>query len=70
MDNSYEEMSTLLNILLSRTEFYTFKDEFKKFSKILEINEPKTMSKETKMFSKNISRLHDKSRITSKLSKE
>ena len=33
MDNSYDEMSTLLNILLSRTEFYKFRDEFKKFSK-------------------------------------
>ena len=69
MDNSYDEMSTLLNILLSRTEFYTFRDEFKKISKILEANEPKTLSKEIKVFSKKISRLPDNSRITSKLSK-
>ena len=69
MDNSYDEMSTLLNILLSRTEFYTFRDEFKKISKILETNEPKTLSSEIKVFSKKISRLPDNSRITSILSK-
>ena len=69
MDSSYDEMITLRNILLSRTEFYIFRDEFKKFSKILQTNEPKALSKEIKVFSKKISRLPDNSKITSKLSK-
>ena len=69
MDNSYDEMSTLLNILLSRDEFYAFRDDFKKFSKLLETNEPKTLSKEIKAFSKKISLLPGNSKITSKLSK-
>ena len=69
MDNSYDEMTILLNILLSRTEFYMFRDEFKKFSNKLEISEPKSLSKEIKVLSKKVSRLPDNSRITSKLSK-
>ena len=69
MDNSYEEMTILLNILLSRAEFYKFRDDFKKFSKMLEITDPKILSKEIKTFQKNISRLPDNSKITSKLSK-
>ena len=69
MDNSYEEMSILLNILLSKNEFYKFRDEFKKFSKILETSEPKSLSIEIKIFSKKLSRLPDNSIITSKLSK-
>ena len=69
MDNAYEEMSILLNILLSRAEFYKFRDDFKKFSKMLEIADPKILSKEIKTFQKNISRLPDNSKITSKLSK-
>ena len=69
MDNSYEEMSTLLNILLSKNEFYKFRDEFKKFNKILETSEPKSLSIEIKVFSKKLSRLPDNSKITSKLSR-
>ena len=69
MDNSYDEMSTLLNILLSKNEFYKFRDEFKKFSKILETSEPKSLSIEIKIFSKKLSRLPDNSKITSKLSR-
>ena len=69
MDNSYDEMSTLLNILLSKNEFYKFRDEFKKFSKILETSEPKSLSIEIKVFSKKLSRLPDNSKITSKLSR-
>ncbi len=69
MDNAYEEMTILLNILLSRSEFYKFRDDVKKFSKMLEITDPKILSKEIKTFQKNISRLPDNSKITSKLSK-
>ena len=69
MDNSYEEMTILLNILLKRNDFYSFRNEFKKFSQILETTEPKALSKEIKVFSKKISRLPGNSKITSKLSK-
>ena len=69
MDNSYDEMSTLLNILLSKNEFYKFRDEFKKFSKILDTSEPKSLSSDIKVFSKKLSRLPDNSKITSKLSR-
>ena len=33
MDNSYDEMSTLLNILLSKNEFYKFKMNLKNLVK-------------------------------------
>ncbi len=69
MDNSYDEMSTLRNILLSRSEFYKFRNEFKKLSQIIKTTEPKALSKEIKVFSKKILRLPDNSKITSKLSK-
>ncbi len=69
MDNSYDEMTILLNILLSKTEFYKLRDKFEKISKILETSEPKSLSNEIKVFSKKVSRLPDNSKITSKLSK-
>ena len=69
MDNSYDEMITLLNIMISSTQFYTFRDDFEKFSKMFDTNNTKDLSKEIHFFSKKLSRLPDNSKITSKLSK-
>ena len=69
VDNSYEELFLLHNILETKNKFYAFENQFKVFNKNLEKTDPKILFQEIKNFSKKLSKLEDNGKITSNLNK-
>ena len=69
VDNSYEELSKLYQILDTKNKFYGFENQFKTFNANLEKVDPKILFIEIKTFSKKLSKMKDNSKITSRLNK-
>ncbi len=69
MDNSYEEIEGVYEVLNTLSSFAKFDVKFKYFSKKIEKNNSLKLSKEIKIFSKQISKLPDNRKISSHLSK-
>ena len=69
MDNSYEEIDRIYNILNTLNSFNALDFYFEKLNKKIEMTDPLKLSKEIKIFAKKISKLPDNRKIGSHLSK-
>jgi len=69
MDGSYNEIFKLYTILNLKDIFFKFDNKFKKLSAKLEVNDPKKLINEIKLFTKELNKIPDNRDIISTLNK-